>query len=95
MPFDEQGIYRFREFYIPERMIAGIRAYVEEHRSVGHFLQSIICNNLSDAVNRADEENLRNLPAYVGYFYNEAPSSCWGSRKKMEKWLYEENDHEE
>lgn len=40
-------------------------------------------NDLKSAVAHADDENLQNLPAYVGYLYNEAPGDCWGSKEKV------------
>lgn len=79
--------YRFRDFYIPERMMPLIERYVNEHVKPGNFLTSVICNNLRDACGMADEENQANLPAYVAYFYNEAPADCWGSPEHMERWL--------
>jgi hypothetical protein len=80
--------YTFRGFHIPEHMLYALQQYVATHRPVGHFLTAIICNDLKEAVARADDENLTNLPAYVGYLYNECPSACWGSKKKMDDWLY-------
>ena len=79
--------YVFRDFYIPERMIGGIRRYIEQGISPGSFLTAVIENNLSEAVGRADDENQRNLPAFVAYFYNEAPSPCWGSPEKRKAWM--------
>lgn len=76
-----------RQYQIPERMMYGILAYVREHRRPGQFLTSIIENDLREAVGRADDENIRLIPAYVAYFYNEAPASCWGSPKRMKEWL--------
>jgi hypothetical protein len=73
-------------FYIPARMMSAIKSYVEKGEIPGDFLQAVICNNLKDACGRADRENLRNLPAYVSYFFNEVPSTCWGSREKMLAW---------
>jgi len=84
--------YRFLSFYIPERMEDGIRRYIDERVRPGDFLQAVISNNLKEAVWRADEENINNLPAYVSYFYNEAPSNCWGSKEKMENWIGGYND---
>ena len=75
------------EYSIPERMRGAITRYIEARRIPGGFLQAVICNNLSEAVSRADDENIRNLPAYVNFFYNHAPSQCWGSPEKMIKWL--------
>lgn len=79
--------YRYYDFYIPERMMDHIEAYIMEGTPVGGFLSAVICNDLSNAVGRADDENLRNLPAFVGYFYNKAPSECWGSKEKMQAWI--------
>ncbi len=79
-------MYKFREFYIPDRMMDGIINYIENGIIPGDFLQAIICNDLKEAVGRADDENLGNIPAFVGYFYNEAPSLCWGSKEIMTGW---------
>ena len=40
----------------------------------------------SDAVGQADRENLRNLPAYASYLYNEVSADCWGSPGKVREW---------
>lgn len=79
--------YRFNEFYIPTRMMGGIQRYVEHGIVPGDFLCAVIQNDLKEAVRKADEENMRNLPAYVSYFYIEAPSECWGSPKHMSQWI--------
>jgi len=74
-------------YYIPSRMMSGIQRYVKKHTPPGSFLQAVIQNNLRKAVARADKENLANLPAFISYFYNEAPPSCWGSPEAYELWL--------
>ena len=79
--------YKFRGFYIPERMMPGIERYVQDRVMPGSFLQAVISNDLRLACANADEENLRNLPAYIAYFYNETPSGCWGSQEKMFYWI--------
>ncbi len=79
--------YQFRGFYIPDRMMDSIRRYVDSGVPPGDFLAAIICNDLSEAVGRADDENLGNIPAFVSYFYNEAPSRCWHSRGNMLAWM--------
>lgn len=84
---EKMEIYRFRDFYIRENMMESIKAYVKEGRPVGNFLQAVICNDLKEAVGRADDENLQNIPAFVAYFYNETPMACWGSRERMRDWL--------
>jgi len=85
--------YEFKGFYIPDRMMGAVRRYIDDRRHPGDFLTAVICNDLSEAVSRADDENMRNLPAYVGYFYNEAPSQCWGNKGKMDEWLTRENEN--
>jgi hypothetical protein len=79
--------YEFQGFRIGPSILDELRKYVENHSPVGSFLTAVICNNLIDAIGYADEGNRENLPAILGYLYNEAPSECWGSRQKMGKWL--------
>lgn len=79
--------YYFRDWYIPARMMPGILRYVNNRIKPGRFLQAVICNNLSDAVGQADDENMHNLPAYASFFYNETPAVCHGSRENMLAWL--------
>ena len=79
--------YQHREFYIPLRMMPHLARYIQQHEPVGDFLTAVLCNDMKDACGRADDENLRNLPAYIAYLYNEAPSACWGSPAKVKEWL--------
>jgi hypothetical protein len=75
--------YTFRNFYIPDRMMGGLTRYIEEGIMPGDFLTAVLENDLMEAVGRADDENAANLPAYIGYLYNVAPSNCFGSREKV------------
>lgn len=81
------AVYEFRGFKIRPDMMEGLKAYIEERIPPGGFLSAVICNDLSAAVGRADEENLKNLPAFAAFLYNCAPSMCWGSPEKMKAWL--------
>ena len=85
-------MYKFREWHIPERMMGGIERYINHGIATGDFLTAIICNDLKGAIGRADDENIQNIPAYVAYFYNEAPASCWGSPETMKAWMEKTND---
>lgn len=78
--------YGRNPFAIPDRMMPALERYINNGEIPGDFLQAVICNDLKEAVARADGENLRNLPAYIMYLYNDAPGACWGSRDKMEAW---------
>lgn len=86
--------YSFRGFTVRDDMIEAIVGYVERGWQPGDFLTAVITNNLSEAVGRADDDNLHNLPAFVAYFYNETPSACWGSRANMEAWLRRFDDEQ-
>ena len=79
--------YEFQRYYIPQRMMGGIERYINDRIPPGDFLMAVFQNNLSEAVGRADEENMANLPAYAAYLYNEAPQGCHGSPEKVKKWL--------
>lgn len=79
--------YEHNGFRIPEYMAGGIDRWIENGIEPGSFLMAVICNDLALAVGLADSTNLANLPAYVGYFYNEAPSPCWGSPAKAAAWI--------
>lgn len=68
-------------------MLIPLREYINNGQPVGDFLAAVLCNDLAEACGRADEENLRNLPAYTGFLYNEAPSTCHGSIEKMKAHL--------
>jgi len=79
--------YQFRQFCIPDRMMTTLREWIEKGRPTGSFLRAVLSNDLADAVALADDENLANLPAYVGYLYNEAPSLCHGSPERVKEWF--------
>jgi hypothetical protein len=79
--------YTFSGFYIPDNMMAGLRRYIDHGVAPGNFLSAVLQNNLKEAVGRADRENMQNLPAYVGFLYNEAPALCWGSPEQFNGWL--------
>jgi len=83
---DEHDIFRFLEFYIPTRMVSGINRWILFGTMPGDFLQAVIANDLREACMRADDENIRNLPAYVSYFYNCAPIGSWGSYANRAMW---------
>jgi hypothetical protein len=83
---EKLSVYSFRGMLIPKNMHGGILRYVEHGILPGDFLRAVISNDLREACSRADDINLHNLPAYVSFFYNNTPGSCWGSREKMMAW---------
>lgn len=67
-------------------MFAPLYRYASQGVIPGKFLNAVICNDLQGAIGHADDTNLANLPAYTAFFYNEMPTGCWGSEKKMIEW---------
>lgn len=84
--------FTFRGKRIPERMWGGIERYIEQGMVPGDFLSAVICNDLQEAVGRSDDENINLLAVYIAYFYNVAPSQCWGSPEKMKAWIQRHKD---
>lgn len=80
-------MYSFQEFSISDHMMDAIDRYIQHGIAPGGFLTAVITNDLAEAVGRADQHNMRNLPAYVAYFYNEAPADCWGSPDRMRAYM--------
>jgi len=78
--------YVFRHFHIPAYMGEGLIRWIEHGILPGEFLQAVLRNDLMGAVHRADGTNIENLPAYIGYLYNEAPQGCFGSPEAVKAW---------
>ncbi|MGE3857217.1 MAG: hypothetical protein AB7G21_09715 [Dehalococcoidia bacterium] len=72
---------------IPDYMREPLRAYLEDHRRPGDFLQSVIRNDLRDAVQRADGLNGLALSGYVVFLNAWAPAAAWGSPAALEAWV--------
>ena len=71
---------------IPERTKRALQAWVEHGQLPGGFCAAVISNDLTEAVNRADDENLAALPEIVRWLYNKAPCGCWGSPEHVKNW---------
>lgn len=78
---------------LPEHMIGAVKRYVLNRIPPGSFLSAVICNDLREAVGRADDENARSLSNWVRFFYNYTPSGCWGSPDNFRRWLSNEGDN--
>lgn len=71
---------------LPERLQNGARLWIEHGVDPGDFLQAVIRNDLTEAFSRADCDNMYAMPEIVKWWYNEAPSPCWGSVAKHDAW---------
>lgn len=80
---------------IPGHMRSGVQLYIEHGAPPGGFLTAVICNDFAGAAGRADDINRSALGDYATFFYNFAPSECWGSAEKMDAWLQRHQQHRE
>ena len=74
-------------YTIPPHMMEGLLLYIEHGILPGSFLCAVLTNDLKEALANADMHNIKNIPAYVSYLYNEVDSRCWGSREKVQDWV--------
>ena len=86
--YQEENKFHFlSNFVVPTYMREPILLYIKEGIHPGSFLASIIANNLVGAVGNADDNNIKEIPAFVNYFHNYAPNDCWGSVDLMNNWI--------
>jgi len=72
---------------IPRAIKQQIDNYIDNGVPPAGFLSAMLCNNIRDAVARADDENKRALYDIVIYLENFIPNMAWGSAERVEKWL--------
>jgi len=72
---------------IREDVHLSIKNYVERKIRPGHFLEAVLTDSLSEAIFRADGQNLKALEQIVRFVYWEIPSIAWGDKKRFEIWL--------
>lgn len=72
---------------LPEHIRVSVNRYIRYGSPVGDFLSAVICNDLKESFSLADDINIAAMFDIVGFFYNEAPGNCWGSKEKMKKWI--------
>jgi hypothetical protein len=70
----------------PGNTAGGAKRWIENRIKPGDFLTAVIENNLAEALGRADEDNRAAIFKIVSWWYNEAPSPCWGSPEKVKAW---------
>ena len=72
---------------LPEHMRDTAQRYIEDKISPGGFFTAVLENKLFEALGRADDINRARIYDIVGFLYNEAPATCWGSPEKVRSWL--------
>lgn len=71
---------------IPVSIRRAIIAHAQRGQECGHFVTAVLENDLTQAVMRADDENLQRLRDIVGYCYNQLPGPSWGSPAAVKAW---------
>lgn len=72
---------------IPPYMVDAVKRYIINGIQPGSFLTAVLSNDLREAFARADDENAAHMHNWVKFFYNYAPSGCWGSPEKVQAWM--------
>lgn len=72
---------------LPPLTQGSLRHYIEHRLRPGHYLTAVLSNDLVEAVNRADRENLDMLGYCVRWLVWYAPPDCWGSPSAVRMWL--------
>lgn len=72
---------------LPGHIQEEIKDYIEQGVPCGGFVEAVICNDLKETCARADAVNRYEIFNIVNWFYNEAPSACWGSRTCYNHWI--------
>ncbi len=75
----------FRE-RIPPYLLSHLEAWVDDRIPPGSFLTAVLCNDLMNAVGRADESSILCLKDICSFVYNEMPFNCHGSNEVVRKW---------
>jgi len=60
--------------------------YASHGQPPGGFLTAVLSNNLYQAVQRADLDNLANMEAIVNHIQNTLPYESYGSPEKVKAW---------
>ena len=71
---------------VPLHLRAGLVRYFSDGILPGSFLQAVLCNNLEQAVLRADPFSAFGLECLVRFLDACAPKGSWGSRENVLAW---------
>ena len=81
--------------YVPHHTRDSIKLWIDKGIHAGSFVQAVIENDLGSAIGKADSINKEHIPSIVAWFYNYAPSYCWGSKEKADTWAERFKEDEE
>ena len=83
----EKIIQEMHLFGLPSYMQEGVINYLIHHLEPGSFLYAVLCNDLSQAVQKADWKNGKALKDWVCFVYNVFPMDSWGNNEIVQKWI--------
>jgi hypothetical protein len=72
---------------LPEHMRQGAEDYVERGYKPGSFLRAVLANDLVESFGHADDTNVAAMHTWAQWLFNEAPSMCWGSTERVDRWI--------
>ncbi len=71
---------------VPLHLRGGLERYFDWGILPGGFLQAVLCQDLDEAIARADPSSIRALPALCIWLTHHAPAHAWGSRETVLAW---------
>lgn len=78
------------EFTVPEHTAYSLARYVVLAATPGSFVKAVLCNDLHEAINRADDINRFALADIVAAVWNVLPGDCHGDEKTVSRYNGEE-----
>lgn len=72
---------------IKPEILEALRRYTKDGLPPGSFLEAVLSNDLMEAVQRADEENLRSIVAIATHVHNQVPWNIFGTKKLVKLWI--------
>lgn len=72
---------------VPALTSGNLKRYVQNGTHPGHFLASLLCNNVYAAFEYADADNRRALGELIADI-KQLPSGCYGSPAAFDSWLH-------
>ena len=74
-------------YHIADHTRESFERYFRYGYQPGSFGTAVLCNNLFEAVMRADHVNRESLAHLVYWIEENAPAGSWGSREAVYGWL--------
>jgi hypothetical protein len=71
---------------VPLHLRGGLVRYFSDGILPGSFLQAVLCNDLTQAIMRADPRSVHALTSLIECLQWHAPMNAWGSRAAVLAW---------